>query len=366
MAVSVDHDDADEILREFWKEVLEKGEQDYIEDEGVKEQIRVIVEDDSYGQKTYRYMLFTNILAKATDPRIHYRALQVDDCDLQEAFDSRSLAEDRVVNWEKENGQRLGGSNEPGTNNPYRHPSVSLETNPMHQHSLERLYELLQELEDKTESGELDPKNVLKQTLYFVSELPSQTVDYVSPSEVPYSELRPKVNDYLEISGGGERLASVSAGITLAYYFYAGTDGDLEVNADHVNVPDEQSNAAGDVEVKQDGELVRAIEVKDKPVGVNDVKHAIHKARSAELGEYLFFVGDGFKNGKKADAIAEAENAPIEMILVYPDEYLGQLKFVGESGRRKFVDEVGEFLNDMRAQEESKDGWKELVESFED
>jgi hypothetical protein len=363
MAVSLSLEKADEILRTEWNRVLEQGDRNYLSDASIRERVHDILNDDRYGQMTYKYIFVANVLAKATNPAIHYRAMQTES-DLDGAFNSRSVAEDVIVDWEKENGERLGGSNEPGTNKPYRWPELAPSNNSMHQASLERMCELLDELEGKTATGTIDPTDVLRQTLHEYSQLESQTVDYVSPSEVPYGKLRPRVDDYLEISSGGERLASVTAGITYAQYFHADPDGDWTVTADHVNVPDEQSSAAGDVEVKRDGELVRAIEVKDKHVGVSDIQHAVRKAREAELGEYLYLVGDGFKSGEKRDAIAEAEDAPIEMILVYPDEQLAQLKFVGEAGRKKFVDAVGEFLNDMRAQEESKSGWTDLVDSF--
>jgi hypothetical protein len=362
VSVSLDLDEADELLRREWQRVLADDEPAYIDDEVIKTEIEQLLRDDRYGVMTFKYMFVSNVLAKAVHPSVHYRAIQTES-ELKEAFSSRTIAEQVLVDWEQENGQRLGGSNEPGTSKPFRWPEVSREIQVMRDDALELLYNLLKRLEEKTSSGELDPVDVLRYTLFEISQLESQTIDYASPSAVPYADIERSLYEYLEVSGGGERLAAVAAGIVQTYYFHAG-DETWEVIAEHVNIPDAQSNAAGDIEVFRDGELVRAYEVKDKPVAKNDVKHAVEKAQTHELGEYLYLVGDGFEIGEERAAKREAIEAPIEMILVYPDELVSGLKFVGKAGRRQFVDYVGEFLNDMRAAETNKQAWKEIAEGF--
>lgn len=362
VAVSLDLNSIDETLRDEWKRVLRDEDPDYIDDLALTQKIEQLMTDDRYGVMTFKYMFLSNVLTKAVHPQVHYRAIQTES-ELEEAFSSRTVAEQVVVDWEQENGQRLGGSNEPGTSKPFRWPEVSKEIQVMRDDVRDHLYNLLEELEQKTSNGDLDPVDVLRQTLYVVSQLESQTVDYRSPPAVPLHELESHLQEYLEISGGGERLAAVAASVVRAYYFHAGDDG-WEVDAEHVNIPDEQSNAAGDIEIFKDDELSHAYEVKDKPVARNDIAHAIEKAQSHELGEYLYLVGAGFKDGEQHDAIREAEEAPIEMILVSSDEMIGQLKFVGKDGRKKFVDYVGEFLNEMRATDKNKRDWKAIAERF--
>lgn len=362
VSVSLDLDKTDQTLRDEWKHVLRNQDVDYIDYPDIENQIAELMKDDRYGVQTFKYMFLSNVLAKATHSDVHYRALQTES-ELEGAFSSRTVAEQVIVDWEQENGQRLGGSNEPGTSKPFRWPEVSKEIQVMRDDVLNDLYHLLKELQEKTSTGSLDPTDVLRYTLYVVSQLDSQTVDYSSPSDVPYIELEPAINEYIEITGGGERLAAVAASIVKAHYFHSGNDA-WEINAEHVNIPDEQSNAAGDIEVLNDGELNHAYEVKDKPVAKNDITHAIEKAQSHELGEYFYLIGDGFKQGEKRDAIQEAEDAPIEMILLYPDEVVGQLKLVGKEGRKKFIDYVGEFLNNMRATEANKSDWKNIATRF--
>ena len=230
----------------------------------------------------------------------------------------------------------------------------------------ERLYNLLERLQEKTESGEVNPEDVLRQTLEEISKLEPQTVDFESPSEVPFRKLAEGVEEYLEETGGGERLSAVCAGVMRAYYFSAGGEG-WKVDAEHANTPDEFSGSAGDVEVFRDDELAQAIEIKDKPTERSDIQHAVSKAQENELGEYLYLVGSGFKSKTEKDgALQEIEEAPIEIILMYPEDLISVLKFVGDSGRVLFVESVGEFLNDMRASEGNKDDWAELAEGIDE
>jgi hypothetical protein len=57
-------------------------------------------------------------------------------------------------------------------------------------------------------------------------------------------------------------------------------------------------------------------------------------------------------------------DAEIELILLNPDDLYSSLKFQRRAGRRRFRESVGEFLNDMRAQEDSKSSWKKAIESL--
>lgn len=360
LAEKVDNPEARELLSEEWNRVRSDDEQNYLDDEFAARKIGKVL---NASQLTYKYILVTNVIAKAVNPSIHYRAMQAQ-WENPGAYNARSLGHDVLVEWEKEHGERLGGSNEPFLNKPARYPSFSMENSYRSEKAHTRLYELLEYLEEKTNTGEIDPVNVLRHTLYEISQLESQTVDFEAPPDVPYRQLRNRVEEYIEESGGGERLASVTAGVMTAYYDHS-NGSNWTIEAEHANVPDEFSDAAGDVEVKRDDEIQRAIEVKDKRTERSDIQHAISKAQQNEIGEYLYVIGDGFRNSsERRSALEEIENAPIELILVYPDELLSLLKFVEDAGRKRFVEAVGEYLNDMRATQQNKQAWKELVEEL--
>lgn len=74
---------------------------------------------------TFRYILITALLAKATNPRINALALQAG-ADVEGAYDARSLCHTVVVPLERQLLNRaLGGSNEPFLNKPARFPTIS-------------------------------------------------------------------------------------------------------------------------------------------------------------------------------------------------------------------------------------------------
>lgn len=357
MSQDVDKEEAKELLQSEWSRVQEESQTEYVDDYVVQQKISEVFEAS---QLTYRYILMTSILAKAVNPDVHYRSMQ-SGSELDGSFNARSLAHQVIVPWEKENGERLGGSNEPYLNKPARHPEWSLDVPARSATARERLYNLLRRLEEKTNSGEINPKNVLRQALQAFYELEPKLIEFESPDDAPYHVIEDVIVEYLTESGGGERLAAVMAACFQAKHDYAG-NGEWEVKADNANVPDAFSNEAGDIEIYRNGDLKKAAEVKDKPTTRSDIQHIVTKAQQHELDEYLYILGAGFDVGAEEAATEEAENAPISIHLVFPDEVLSFLKFVDDEQRVKFIGYVGEFLNDMRASDESKAAYEEVVD----
>lgn len=356
---NVSSEEASKILNREWKHVQSDNQTEYIDDSLIRTKITEVLTDSN---KTYRYILVNAALSKATNPNIHYRALQAGSS-LDGAYDARSVGHDALVPWEKSHGERLGGSPEPFVNNPARHPEVDTSNRARSSNKQERLYNVLQRMEELVEDSELDPLDILRQTLQAVSELESKTVDFESPSDAPFDVIALHIKEYLRDSGNGERLPAVVAGIIRAYYEHAG-EGDWTIDCEHANVSDKSSKAAGDVEIFYNGELHKAMEVKDKPATQSSVQHAIEKARKSELGEYLFVLGAGFKSDEEGNARQEAEDAPIELIFITPEELISTLKLVDDVQRVFFLEAVGEFLNDMRANQSNKNEFAELVESI--
>lgn len=367
MSKEIDQDDAEDLLRKTWKEVNEKEEQPYIDDYVLKQGITQIIQANKYGTRTFKYIFVTNVLAKAVNPDIHTLALQ-DQSDLQGSFNSGGLATDVVTDWEKDHGERLGGSNEPRTNSVYYRQS---ELNEDYEVRNDELYQtligVLSKVQEQVSKGELDPMDMLRQTLYEISQLEPTTVSYANPPEVSNIELESAVEEYLEKSGTGERLAAVAAGIIDSQYFVADKP-EVYISTDHVNVADENSNAAGDIEVFEtddEEKLLQAAEVKDKPATKADVQHSITTGRMHELGEYLFITGRGFQSAEERRRAEEVvRDAEIELVIIDKDDLLSVLKFLRRAGRRRFREAVGEYLNDMRAQETSKSDWKNAIDSL--
>ncbi len=367
MSKEIGNDEAEELLRETWREVSDSDETEYVDDYILRQGIKQVIQAEKYGTRTFRYILLTNVLAKAVNSAIHALALQ-DQSDLEGSFNSGGLATEVVTEWEKDNGERLGGSNEPRTNSVYYRQSELNEDYEVRNKELyQTLIRVLSELQEQSENGDLEPLNVLRQTLYEVSLLEPTTVSYSNPPEVSYIKLEEVVQEYLEKSGTGERLAAVAAGVLDAQYFQADRS-EVYIKVDHVNVADENSSAAGDIEVFESDEedhLIRAAEVKDKAATKSDIQHSISTGREHELDEYFFITGQGFRSeSEKSKAMQVVKEAEIELMIISKGDLLSSLRFQGRGGRRKFRESVGEFLNDMRAQESSKSDWKEAIESL--
>jgi hypothetical protein len=118
--ISVDHHAALEVLREA---VANARAKQY---SFSSERSRAIEEIVTGSHLTYRYILFTALLAKATDSRINPLALQAGSS-LDGAYDARSLCHSVIVPNEKQllkNG--LGGSNEPFLNKPARFAEIDV------------------------------------------------------------------------------------------------------------------------------------------------------------------------------------------------------------------------------------------------
>ena len=64
---------------------------------------------------TFKYILVTGYVAKATNPKIHARAIQTGSS-LRESYDARSVCHKAVVPFEKTKGNLFGLSNEPFVN----------------------------------------------------------------------------------------------------------------------------------------------------------------------------------------------------------------------------------------------------------
>ena len=367
MSKEIDHDEAEQLLRETWRDVTDTDEAPYLDDYIIQQGLREVLYADKYGTRTFKYILVTNVLAKAVNPDIHALALQ-DQSELEGSFNSGGLATDVVTDWEKDNGERLGGSNEPRTNSVYyRQSKLNPDYDVRNDDLYETLIRILTELQEQSESGELNPLDMLRQTLAVVSQLDPTTVSYSNPPDVSYTALEEAVESYLEQSGGGERLAAVTAGVLDAQYFMADR-AEISIKVDHVNVADENSSAAGDIEVFETNDeetLLRAAEVKDKPATKADIQHSISTARDHELDEYLFVTGQGFQSASERQrAMETVKTAEIDLVVLSKADLLSGLKFCGRGGRTRFRESVGEFLNDMRAQENSKKNWKATIESL--
>lgn len=364
--VSVKKEKASKILRTEWNYVREHQNEGFLDSAIYKQQIQWIKEVVHGEQLTYRYILLTAALAKVVNPSIHYRALQ-QGSKLQGAYDARSLAHGVVVPFEKSHGERFGGSNEPFLNRPARYPEFDLSNRDRNRNAQRRLYHLLENCQVYSAKDKTLPKAVLRQILKeMISLQPTKREFQVPPVQISLQAIAQIVDEFLRVSGSGERLVAVCAA-TFASMCHMFGDR-LQVKAYPVNWPDKFAKTAGDIEFYMDGEIVQVAESKDKPISESDVRHCQMKAKRHRITEYIILNGAGIVADDKLAITKFIESQLKEGINLYlldvPQQLFPYFVYLGEQGRRLFLTTVGDYLNEIKATSDNKEEWQRLIDKY--
>lgn len=240
---------------------------------------------------TYRYILITNILAKATNPYIHALALQAR-ADVNGAFDSRSLCHNVIVSADRDpNGfaGRLGRSNEPYLNKPARYETLDI-SNAVRRGNdkalLHAAIHILSSLKSKDEAYE-----ALLSAVFYVLQRDSliNTPAETSVSNNLHPQLVQFGQELLAQSHEGETCAILSS---LSFKLIAiAQNQPHQIRIHPVNQAGSSSNEVLDIDVYINGRLHYSAEVKDKFFTINDIDHAATKARAAGLESFFFITG---------------------------------------------------------------------------
>lgn len=241
--------------------------------------------------KTYRYILVTGLLSKATDARIDPLSIQAGDTS-KGAYDARTIAHYVLVPFEREYlPDSLGNSNEPYLNKPARFPRLSSD--------------------NAVRQG--NDRIILGKTIDILSAMDSQkkALRYLKSALAVMEEVSKEFNKKYEIDESGINANHVTQSV-LDYIFRLADnpcEGEtcpiivsamesiylpesFEVIAHKVNESGSSSNEVGDIDiVNSHGEVITSIEVKDKDFTKEDVEHAILKFHQAGLERTLFIYG---------------------------------------------------------------------------
>lgn len=252
--------------------------------ENIKNAIASIMRDEHL---TFRYMLFTALLAKACDPSIHPRAIQAQ-ANLPGAYDARSLCHKVIVPFEKTKMEgRLGDSNEPFLNKPARCEMVD-KSNPVRGGRDHRLlcclYDLLEEIQSA--SPQLQRKAFEFAFLEAMQRPPRQLAAIVLPEiTATTSQSVTRLISFMEQSYEGEAPVAILGAVFHFWYSNA------EIRIHPANEAGSSSNQVGDIDIVfPDGRLY-AVEVKDKPYTETDVDHAVGKVRATGHSKAIFAYG---------------------------------------------------------------------------
>lgn len=303
---------------------------------------------------TYRYILVTGLLAKATDSRVNPLALQAN-APVEGAYDARSLCHSVIVG--KVEGffleGKLGASNEPFLNKPARYMTHSPE-NPVRRGNdriIQQLsIEVLQAATTQTIAYEM-----LVIALYFTLQRKNRVV---IPTSIDFN-FHKVIYDLTSHPCDGESCAIASA---LSLHLF-GEQRDWIIKAHPVNQAGSSSKEILDIDVYQNGRAFLSIEVKDKPFNSQDVSHAVSKAFAAGVSKVMFLkgpraIGVGFDEYIAIeDAVKKGVSLSFSDVMTFA---VTCYSLSPPSNNERIISFLNDILKDIRA----KDSTIEYIESI--
>ena len=240
---------------------------------------------------TYRYILFTALLAKSCDPDADILSLQAGD-DSEGAYDARTLASKVVFPFQKNIlGNVLDGSNEdPLVNKPGRfprlHPSNATASGDP-KTALEMLCDDLPKISDSTEARQC-LGYMISQILDLKEErdLQQKLIDDTT-KDMGVVKVRRFMDELLNQGFGGAALVLVATALYNLQY-----PGEAYRIVPHpVNQAGVSKRQFSDLDLFHDGKPFMGTELKDKLFTASDLEHAAQTAYNARASSLLFVAG---------------------------------------------------------------------------
>lgn len=238
---------------------------------------------------TFKYILFTAILSKATDASINPLCLQKKST-LPGAYDARTVCHKVIVPFEMETLEKiLGGSNEPFLNKPARFPELD-KSNAVRRGNDQALLDALCDNLPTIQTSE-DAYECLIYLLRKLIILRNDRRQHAVFSLPDSANLPAKLLTYIEValeqSYEGEVLTLLVAGIYHLIY----NEPHALVEVHPVNQCGASGREISDLDIYVDGILVSSNELKDKNYSESDVRHAADKVLQAGGSKMLFIEG---------------------------------------------------------------------------
>lgn len=355
------------ILDGSWAALLARAERGPVEDAAPPEIAKDIRRAVNSRTKTYRYVLPTQLLAKLVDRGLDSRCLQAARGG-PGAFDARTVAHNVIVPFDQANHCVLGGAPEPYVNNPLRVPEVT-EKHRAAQRNKEDWDVLCRVLSQVEAARSLDlPPQAFEQVLVEVYRRLSEVrIAYPAPQRASLSSAMESIARFLDKPSGGDRLLACTA----ALFSLLGRRFQLfsEVRRASITAADAATGMLADLEcVSDSGEVVIAVEVKDRELTITQLQAKMTDIRQMRVSEVFFVAQRGIAE-PNGDAIARhvqqefatGQNVYITDLLKLADVCLSLL---GERGRREFLCEVGAQLDRYRSEIAHRRAWADLVRSL--
>jgi hypothetical protein len=354
-------------LEKHWAEVKDRSgvgnTSDFLEDEDLLKAIQYSLNCQEIG---YHYVLLTQLMAKVADPKRDCRALQ-DQAPVPGAFDARTIAHSVSVTFDRQQlDGALGRSPSPYLINSLRSPL--LDPNDVKKRKdkegWRRVCQVAVEVENKN-----DPEftaNVFRQVLLEIyRKLGSTTIKYNIPLRSSLAQVVDAIRTFTAEKSGGDRPLALTAALFQTIGKYTKLF-EPSVRRGKINASDESSGQVADVEcVDAQGDIVIAIEVKDKTVLVSDLEEKLGATREKSIKEVFFVSARGNKEAEDVPVRVAKEFASGQNLYVCNLVELAQafLALMGEASRRDFLIDVGEQL-DKYSDTKHRLAWKRALDEM--
>lgn len=240
---------------------------------------------------TYRYIMFTALVAKAVEPAVDILSLQAKDKS-EGAYDARTLAKDVIFQFQKTFlGNILDGSNnDPLVNKPGRFERLSKENSVAGGDPTKALYLLCDSLPRiKTrEEARACVDYIVSLLLSEKATRDAKRTAFVKVAEnLDVFNVQQFMSHLLDQGFGGSALVIVTAAI---YHLLFDSD-EYSIVAHPVNQSGASKRQFSDLDLFKDGHPFLGTELKDKPFTSSDVDHAAETALQAGASSLLFVAG---------------------------------------------------------------------------
>jgi hypothetical protein len=306
--------------------------------------------------KTYKYVLITGLLAKATNEKINALALQAG-APIDGAYDARSLCHGVLVPFERDFlKSALGGSNEPFLNKPARFTHLS-ETNAVRKGDDKEILYLLITIFTSIKTS-TEAKGYLACALDFLNQR-IEEITVLQDSGIKYNptliEIYEFIFRFLEKSFEGESSAIVVGALEKIYHNKFSKN--FKVIAHKVNQSGASSKEVGDIDIFKEDHFYYAIEVKDKNFTPYDLEHAFKKIQSAggTKGQFIYGPNAQFDKELIEKRIAEFEKEKFMVLLQDIFTYSRTMVFkVDLAGKQEFIDTIMATAIEINSKDETK------------
>lgn len=352
------------ILQKTWKEISRLAEnqklQDWLPDTSLAADIRSCVGSKV---KTYRYVLPTQLVAKVANASLDCRCLQSSRGG-PGSFDARTIAHSVVVPFDQANESVLGGSLEPYVNNPLRVAEVSKDFRSAQKYpqAWDELCRVLDAVEAR--QSQRFTLAVFKQVLTEVyRRLSLVRVVYPTPRRASLSKTLELIATFSTEQSGGDRLLALTSALFLVIGSRFGLFSD--VRRAKITAADQPSGMLADLEcVSKTGEVVIVVEVKDRRIRVGQLRAKMKNIRERQVSE-IFFVAQGAERSEREELRRVIDREFISGFNIYVTDLISlsdaALSLLGEAGRRQFLVETANQLENYHSEVVHRRAWAALL-----